>query len=73
MDRFRAQNYKIIERYASLIQYFLYLELIFVPLQQRPQGYPITIVCGSGTLDDKGVKKHRFSFLFPIIFVELQP
>ena len=26
MDRFRAQNYKIIERYASLIQYFLYLE-----------------------------------------------
>ena len=49
MDRFRAQNYKIIERYASLIQYFLYLELIFVPLQQRPQGYPITIVCGSGT------------------------
>jgi hypothetical protein len=35
MDRFRAQNYKIIERYASLIQYFLYLELIFVPLQQN--------------------------------------
>ena len=33
MDRFKAQNYKIIERYASLIQYFLYLELIFVPLQ----------------------------------------
>ena len=35
MDRFRAQNYKIIERYASLILYFLYLELIFVPLQQN--------------------------------------